>query len=170
MGTNARKYLSRVDEGGRIVILRSDGEPFTASDKSWFDEVITRALRQSATFETDGGTGSEASDNGDHPTMLRLRAILSKQTFSYASLSVMMGKRKTALSEWLRGTSKPLYHEVYRLFSMLGYRLHPIPTEIEADVIDLVALAERLRTAKLAELNMGDDDSVGNVRPTQGDA
>lgn len=165
MGNKARKFLSRVDEGGRIVVLRSDGMPFNAEDKKWFDAIVTRALRQDNLIQRD----LELAESDVHPTMLKLRSILNKQSFTYGSLSVIMGKRKSAISEWLRGNSFPFYHEAYRLFSMLGYRLHPVPTEVEAEVLDLIKQGEQQREDKMAQINMGGDDSVGSVRSRQGD-
>ena len=163
--TYARTYISTRDLGGRLVIVRSDGQVITPDEKAWFDKAVTDKIRSEKLIAAKSAAvpmsmDEDEADNLVHPMLITLRSKVNDRGFDrrMGELSALIGRRKTALSEWLRGLAKPYFVDVYALFGLLGYRLVAVPMEILDTVLDQVQTAETETRAKDRIDSMGDGD------------
>ncbi len=155
--TPPRKYMSRIDDAGRLVIIRSDGEPLTTADKEWFDETVTYTLRNQAVMQARGYTpDKESTQPGNlHPSIEKLKQLINERGIQLRLLSSGLGRRPGALAEWLRGVTKPYHVDVYALFGILGYRQVAVPLEAMHEVMPIVEQYERAEQEELNRLSMG---------------
>lgn len=155
-----RRYLSRLDEGGRLVIIRSDAKPMEPKEKTWLDYVITKALRNSAMLASKGVPPDEdhLQPGNLHPSIERLKALISEGGYQLGLLSTSLGRRPKALSEWLRGVSKPCHTDVYALFGVLGYRQVGVPLEVLGEVQAILDAHEERKREMLYQESMGSEE------------
>ncbi len=157
--TFVRKYISSIDLGGRLVIIKSDGEVMSEEDLAWFNETVTRQLRNDKVDEALRRKPNYKIPKGQiHPLLNKLGVLIAKHGFNMTVLSEGLRKRRTAVSEWLRGTAKPQLEEAAALFGLVGYSLVPVPNTILAEINTVVQAEERRIELKLLEQSMGGED------------
>lgn len=156
--TSVRKYISTIDEGGRLRIVRSDGQEITELEKTWFDNLVTTELRNEKTHAAAMRRVQYKESKGNtHPLMLTFGLIARNQGMNLTQLSYALSKRRSAVSEWLRGNAKPQLEEAYALFGMAGYKLMAVPNTI-VDQVRNAVLSEEARVAQIdKKISMGDE-------------
>jgi hypothetical protein len=176
--TPVRKYLSRVDEAGRLVIFRSDGQPITMHEREWFADLVTRQLRTDAmmtrkgylplgdVMEENGITAVKHRRSGErvpvHPLIHELKRMLGVRKWNLATTSEAIGLRKTALSEWMRGMMDPTMRNVAGAFGAMGYRLVPVPITDEHEIRQVIDAASAKMLQEIHGIGMEDYTLTGD--------
>lgn len=172
MTGSIRRYISAVDPGGRVVIIKSDGTPFTESQKKWIDAAVTKALRAELAAGMHGTYPDEVLDSEDtlvrvkpdgervhvHPLMIRLKQIIKLRGWAYAQLSQFVGRSKSLVSRYIRGEMDPHLKDAAALFGLLGYRLVAAPLDVLDEVNEVIARKEEEIAKALHVHSMGAAD------------
>lgn len=156
--TVQRRYLSSLDAGGRMVIIKSDGSPIATDEKQVIDKAVTRWIRNES-LRIGRGLPDDAEfllPGKMHPTIELLKKIINEREYELTMLSNLLGRRAKAVSEWLREVSKPYHTEVWSLFRLLGYRQMAIPESAVAEVEELIRQHEKDLQDFDAEHSMGE--------------
>lgn len=165
--THVRRFISTIDAGGRLVIVKSDGTSISRDEKLWFDQTITAQLRTDLAMAAKGyiqhAVLYEDTPQGLHPMIEVLKGCAERSDMRLTVMSKLIGKRKTAASEIFRGHVSPFFKDVYALFGMLGYRLMPVPwkhaDEVQRMFDEDVLAVRRRRSVE----SMGDTAEVSDV-------
>ena len=172
MTGSIRRYISGIDPGGRMYIIKSDGTAFTQGQKKFIDAAVTRALRAELAAGMHGTYPDEVIETDDnfvredkhgnkiyvHPLMVSLRRIIRMRGWSYASLSEAIGRNKSLISRYVRGDNEPNLKDAAALFGTLGYRLAAVPIDMLGEVNEMVARYEEEQAKALMQYSMGGDD------------
>ncbi len=170
MPGSIRRYIARVDEGGRLVIIKSDGTPITMEELAWFNQTVSRQLRVDLATGSKGTTEDEILYGPDivagtnragetvvvHPLLHSLKSKILLRGWRFASLSQLLGRRPSAVSQWLRGENEPRFKDVVALFGLLGYKFIPIPLEIASQIGEQVDAAEERLANDMRRHSMGE--------------
>jgi hypothetical protein len=144
------KYLVRLDPGGRIVVIKSDGAECTPEERQWVHDAIVARLRSVHLHphETQGiitGEGRRGITRGGvsfeiDPMVDELEQRRADLGLHKTTVAALSGIALHRIYDWLSGKSRPHLSDIRELGAVLNLVPVLIPAGILRNVLRMKEL------------------------------